>query len=95
MANPQPDKFTKISTELLEAICRLRIPGGEMRVLFFIIRKTYGFKKKGDYIPQIRIADGTESLRQNVNRALQKLKEMNIILVIKYDSYKPSYISIN
>jgi phage replication O-like protein O len=94
LANPQPDKFTKISTELLEALCRIRIPGEAMQVLLFIIRKTYGYKKKDDYISGSQISQATGIVRQNVVRALDKLKKMNLIYVIKNDSPMPSTIGI-
>ena len=50
MANPQPDKFTRISTELLEAKMKYRISGEENQIWEVIIRQTYGFHKSSDYI---------------------------------------------
>jgi phage replication O-like protein O len=81
MANPQvEDGFTKVSNELLEALARTRLCSYESRILIFIIRKTYGWKKKKDWIALSQISEGTNILKPNVSRTLKKLENRNIII---------------
>jgi len=61
--NPQiEDGYTKIANELLEAITSYDFSKRQLKVLLFIIRKTYGFNKKTDQmsISQISKATGLE-----------------------------------
>jgi phage replication O-like protein O len=96
MANPQPDKYTKISNELIEhGFYKFRLPGECWQILWFIIRKTYGFKKKEDQIAQSQIVEATGIMRQNVSRAIKKLKEMNVVYVIKTDYNGAAIIGLN
>ncbi len=82
MANPQPDKFTKLSNELFEAylkICRKLSPY-ESAVWLCVLRKTYGYNKKEDWISlsQIRILTGI--LETHIARAIKKLKAKKMII---------------
>ncbi len=90
MANPQPDQFTKISNEIIEALARIRIPGEAMQVLWVVFRKTYGWNKKSDRISMSQISEMTGLKRPTVARALKKLLECSVIKkdnsVIKNDN---------
>ena len=56
MANPQlEDGYTEIANEILEALMRLHLSPNQWQVILCIIRKTYGFKKKVDYIANSQI----------------------------------------
>ena len=80
MANPQLENgHTRIANEILEALVRINLSPYESRVLWFIIRKTYGWHKKLDRISISQIANGTGILRQNVFRALKSLHLKNMI----------------
>jgi len=81
MANPQADNFTKISTELLEALCRSRIPGQARQMLDVIIRKTYGWKKADDHISTTQFMQLTGMKAYEIHKARKKLQDMNIITV--------------
>ena len=51
MRSPQLENgHTRLANEIMEALCRFRIPGVERQVLDAIIRKTYGWHKKKDAI---------------------------------------------
>jgi len=98
VANPQPDKYTKISTELLEQLCKIRIPGEAMQVFLAILRKTYGYQKKEDRISLGQFVTLTGSKRPNIIRSINKLLSMNLIikrdnavylLNKNYDLWKP------
>jgi phage replication O-like protein O len=91
VASPQPDKFTKISNELIEnGFCRKRIPGESWQVLWAIIRLTYGYGKKMETISQQAISDMTGLKRQNVNRALKYLTRCKTVIKDD-DSYVSKY----
>ena len=46
MANPQPDKFTRLSNELFEAIMQTDFSKRQRSILDLIIRASYGCGKK-------------------------------------------------
>ena len=50
MANPQPDKFTRISNELFEAIMQTDFSKRQRSILDLIIRASYGCGKKFAYL---------------------------------------------
>ncbi len=83
MANPQPDKFTKISNELLEAIIRTYMSNYEHRIFWLIVRKTYGYNKKSDWISQTQIVEETGIRKQHVSRTIKKLYNKNMIMKIE------------
>lgn len=86
-ANPQLENgHTRIANEILEALCRYRIPGEEMQCLLVVIRKTYGFGKKEDEISLSQFAAMTGLKRPNVSRALTSLLSKKILAVIKKDT---------
>ncbi len=81
MANPQlEDGFTMVANEIIEALARINLCAYESRVLWFIIRKTYGWHKKNDWIALSQIVDSTGILKPNVSRTLKSLKARNIII---------------
>ena len=91
MASPQKENgYTSIANELFDALISYRIPGEERMCLDFIIRKTYGYHKTEDTISNSQFVKATGLRRQNVNRAINRLVEKN--LVIKKDYKKiPTY----
>lgn len=81
MASPQIENgYTMLSNELLEAFSMVRISGEENQLFWFIIRKTYGFKKKDDAISLSQFSLGTGINKPNVCRALSKLITKNMII---------------
>jgi phage replication O-like protein O len=81
MANPQVENgHTEIANELLEAIIKTPMSDYEHRIFWLIIRKTYGFKKKQDWISQTQIVQETGILRQHVSRTIKKLIDKNMIV---------------
>lgn len=85
MANPQKENgHTDIANEIMEVFCRFRIPGELRQVLDCIIRKTYGYHKKEDWVAQTQIVKMTGLKKGNVSRSLSKL--ITHKLVIKSDN---------
>jgi len=80
MANPQRENgHTMIANELLEAICRFDFTGAEMRILFFIIRKTYGYHKKMDKISISQFQQQCLLPRQTTIDCLNRLVRMSVL----------------
>jgi len=81
MASPQTeDGYTEIANELLEAIIKTPMSDYEHRVFWLIVRKTYGYKKKSDWISQKQIVEYTGILKQHVSRTINKLYKKNMII---------------
>ncbi len=81
MASPQvEDGYTRIANELLDAMCALRLNGQQWRVLMTIIRQTYGWHQKTDWISGSQIAQMTGLHRAHVCRALKALLQARVIL---------------
>lgn len=86
MANPQCENgYTKISNEILDALCKTRINGEARQCLDLIIRKTYGFNKKRDKISLSQFVENTGVKKTNICRSIIKLKNMKIIIQIQDD----------
>lgn len=81
MANPQKENGnTQIANEILDALCKFRIPGEVRQVVDFIIRKTYGWHKKFDMISNSQIMQGTGLLKGSVSRSVKKAIKHKIII---------------
>lgn len=81
MTSPQLENgYVKIATEIYDAFAKIRIPGEARQLLDFIIRKTYGYHKKEDFISLSQFVLGTGLKRPNVVRGLKKLLEMKLII---------------
>lgn len=72
--------FTKIPNKILEALSYTKLTVYEYRVLLFIMRKTYGWKKETDWIALSHFNEGTGILKPNVSRTLKKLERRFIII---------------
>jgi phage replication O-like protein O len=90
--NPQAENgHTDIAHEVLEALARIRIPGEAMQVFLFIMRKTWGWKKKTDRIPLSQFVDGTGLLKTHVCAAIKMLESMHLIITEKGNELHTSY----
>ena len=80
MATPQlEDGHTRIANEILEHLARAHLSPNQWRVLLCIVRKTYGYHKKVDYIANSQIVEATGLCKAVVSRSLHKLNDMSII----------------
>ena len=82
-----------IDVEMLERLCRLRVPGEVYQVFMVILCKTYGVGMNKNMIKPEEFGNLTGLRQQNVCRALQNLKKMGII--DKQKSKFGNYFSIN
>jgi phage replication O-like protein O len=80
MANPQvEDGHVDLAHEIIENFYRLQLSGNEWRILWVIIRQTYGWKKKADRISISFFQKKTGLKRRHVSRAIKDLVERNIV----------------
>ncbi len=82
MANPQKENgFTPIANEIVEAFCRYYPPKSQGQVLWFILRKTYGWGKIDDRISIGQIVKATGLSKRTVIYALQNLEAKKMIKI--------------
>lgn len=94
MTGPQLEHgHVRIANELFDAIVRTDFSKRQLRVLLFIIRKTYGFGKKTDDMTVQQIANGTGLARQNVSTTISELVALNT--VSKRDGHFGYVLGIN
>jgi phage replication O-like protein O len=80
MASPQLENgYTKIADELLTALCHIHLSGNEWSFLHALIRKTYGYNKKEDWITNTQIAELTGMRKERVSEAKRSLISKNIV----------------
>ena len=83
-ASPQLENgYIPIANELAEAFYRINLSAYEWRLLWFIMRKTYGFHKSTDAISLTQFATGTGISTANVIHTLARLKGRNLIVKSK------------
>ncbi len=80
MSNPQIENgHLDLANEIVEQFARLNLCAGEWRLLWSILRKTYGWHKKADRITYSQFERMTGLDRWNIRRYLNRLIERNII----------------
>jgi phage replication O-like protein O len=85
MANPQKENgHLALANEIVDAMCKLHLTSYQFRILFCIIRKTYGWQKKTDHISYSQFIElsGLPDVR-HVGRTINELKTRNLITVQK------------
>ena len=85
--------YTKIANEILDALCRFRIPGEQRQCLDVIFRKTYGFNKKLDEISNSQFCTATGLNKANVCRAIKQLVVKKV--VVKSDNKRTATYCFN
>ncbi len=80
MASPQPDKYTRLSNELLREIYRFPFSGSQLRVVFMVVRFSYGWaRKKTEQMGYRTMSKETNMPRSSIQLALTLLVEMNVL----------------
>jgi phage replication O-like protein O len=81
MSKPELEKgFTRLANELMEALCRTNLAKYESRILWTVLRKTYGYQKKMDEISLSQFSKATGIDKPNVHRTLKLLIRRRIIV---------------
>jgi phage replication O-like protein O len=80
LATPQvEDGHIKIANELAMALAKISLTGYENRILWSIIRRTYGWNKKSDRISYSQFEADTGIDHRHTGRTLKSLKTRGII----------------
>ena len=80
MASPQAENgHTDIAHEVLEALMKARLTGTQWDLVMVVLRKTWGWHKKQDYIPLSQFEKLTVRHRNSIARELAILRERNIL----------------
>ena len=81
MASPQKENgYTAIANELMDAFMRLNLSEHAWRILFCIIRYSYGWRKKTAQLTCTQIAQSTGIDVRLIPRTLKNLQEKNIVI---------------
>ena len=81
MATPQLENgHLRIANEIVDHLCRYRLSGQEWQILWVIIRKTYGWRKKMDRISKSQFAELTGIDRRKCSTILKRLEEKKVII---------------
>lgn len=79
------DGWASVSNLLSEALCRAPLSGTELRVVWFVIRRTYGWARnnapeyRGDVFTAKRAAEATNIPIGQVHRCLRELQRANVL----------------
>ena len=80
MANPQKEKgFLQIANELVEAFALFDFDKREYKIIWYILRQTYGYNRKTAKIMQSAIVENTGLKKSNVSITMKNLLQKNII----------------
>lgn len=80
MASPQTENgFTKLANELIEQLSQVQMSGSEWQFIMCLIRKTYGYNKKEDWITNSQIAAMSGLRKERVSEAKSRLLDRNIV----------------
>ena len=83
MASPQcEDGFLKIANETAEALARLHLSGNQWRLLWVILRQSYGWNQKDARITVTQFQQKTGLHRRHVSRELTALISRKIVTKI-------------
>jgi phage replication O-like protein O len=75
------DGHTKIANELLDAIIQTEFSKRQLKILLYIMRKTYGWNKPEDDISRSQMVEATRLHNPHITKTIQELLEMNVIIV--------------
>ena len=81
MASPQTENgFTSIANELMDAIPQYKFNGTQFRILFVVLRYTYGFQRKSHELSLTFLANKTGIHKQQIKRELDILIQNNVLV---------------
>lgn len=79
--SPQKEHgYTAIANEILEHLSFEGLNGSEYRIINAILRKTYGYRKKTDYISLTQFEAMTHMKRSHVVRTIQSLVHKRVLM---------------
>jgi len=72
--------FTQVPNDIIESLARTHLSPNESKIVFLVIRKTYGWHKLSDWIALSQIAKYTGIARPNTCRYIKSLVRRNILV---------------
>lgn len=79
-ASPQLENgYTRIANELLEAIIEYSFTKAEYKIIFLVIRMTYGWNKKEAFISYGKIASYTKLNKRYTKKMIKKLVQDRVL----------------
>lgn len=72
-------KFTRITNEFIEAVYRQYLRPNESKVLWFLVRKTWGWGKKSDFIALKQFSQELGIGKNKISEALSALRKRRIV----------------
>jgi len=82
------DGFTRIANLILEALSMVKLNGTQTGICLFLLRRTYGWNRKGDAISLGDFAAACGTSKTYVSRQLADLLQKNIIRRLSYEPGK-------
>lgn len=97
MANPQIEHgYTPIANELLTKICSTKFNATQLKIIFLVMRYTYGFNRKVHELSESFISKAIKVSKRYVSNELQVLINRNVIIVYQESTYSsPRKLGIN
>ena len=84
MANPQKENgFIPIANEIAEALAQTHLTPAEWQIIWVVLRKTYGWGKKADWISLSQLSNLTGISHRAICKAKQGLVSKKALLIIK------------
>lgn len=81
MADPQLEKgYTPIANEILHALMACKLLSYEFRTTLAVIRKTYGWKKKVDWLSNSQLSEITGIAKPNITRTVKALVSKKVLI---------------
>lgn len=80
-------EYIKTANRFFEAIYRQDFTRNETKVLFFLLRKTWGWRKKSEFILLRQFEKELDILKPNISRALSSLVKRRIVIKIDNKRY--------
>ena len=77
---PLEDNFTQVPHHILETLARTHLKPNECKIIFLIMRKTYGWHKQSDWVSLGQFEEHTGITRSNVCRYIKSLEDRNILV---------------
>lgn len=72
--------YYRIANEIGEALARTDLSGGARRILDVIMRRTWGYNKKADWIALSQFEDATGMTRKSVCRLIKEIEDRGVIV---------------
>ena len=83
MANPQKENgHLDIANELVEVMARTELSGGEFRFILAVLRKTWAWHKKSDWISLSQLEKITGLSRQMICKTKKKLVNCGLLSIV-------------